>query len=316
MRKVVYNILGSLFLVFGVVFLVNSLSGITGLVVIEDVPSSDSGFIGGVFILEGVALFILAQRKRKKGQAAMEFLMTYGWAILAAIIAIGILAYFGVFRASLSPAAAYIGAPFYIDSWTVQQYNVQMQVRNAGESSTLQNFTITPKGSDVYCMTGNNFPVSISQNSVVLKVNCVPLTVGSPFVGELSLIYRKPNSNILFETRGSIQENVKTDTIKNWIIAATAQTSSVSVGNPAIIDIHATNLIGEPLSGGSFLVFAFPPGVNVLSGSNTLTATTVPSGDVAFPFTPTSAGKWTVLFRSQDDTSVSNIVTITATGDS
>ena len=32
----------------------------------------------------------------KKSQAAMEFLMTYGWAILVVIIAIGALAYFGV----------------------------------------------------------------------------------------------------------------------------------------------------------------------------------------------------------------------------
>jgi hypothetical protein len=32
----------------------------------------------------------------KKGQAAMEFLMTYGWAILVVLIAIGALAYFGV----------------------------------------------------------------------------------------------------------------------------------------------------------------------------------------------------------------------------
>ena len=31
-----------------------------------------------------------------KAQAAMEFLMTYGWAILIAIAAIGALAYFGV----------------------------------------------------------------------------------------------------------------------------------------------------------------------------------------------------------------------------
>ncbi len=36
----------------------------------------------------------------KKGQAAMEFLMTYGWAILVVLIAIGALAYFGV----LNPA--------------------------------------------------------------------------------------------------------------------------------------------------------------------------------------------------------------------
>jgi len=31
--------------------------------------------------------------KEKKGQAAMEFLMTYGWAILAAIIVVGVLWY-------------------------------------------------------------------------------------------------------------------------------------------------------------------------------------------------------------------------------
>ncbi len=33
---------------------------------------------------------------RRKAQAAMEFLMTYGWAILVVLIAIGALAYFGV----------------------------------------------------------------------------------------------------------------------------------------------------------------------------------------------------------------------------
>lgn len=33
---------------------------------------------------------------RKRGQAAMEFLMTYGWAILVVLVVIGALAYFGV----------------------------------------------------------------------------------------------------------------------------------------------------------------------------------------------------------------------------
>ena len=32
----------------------------------------------------------------KKGQAAMEFLMTYGWAILVVLAAVAALAYFGV----------------------------------------------------------------------------------------------------------------------------------------------------------------------------------------------------------------------------
>ena len=34
----------------------------------------------------------------KRGQAAMEFLMTYGWAILVVLAAVGILAYLGVFN--------------------------------------------------------------------------------------------------------------------------------------------------------------------------------------------------------------------------
>ena len=44
-----------------------------------------------------------------KGQAAMEFLMTYGWAILVVLVAIGALAYFGV----LNPG------PFLPKSWIV-----------------------------------------------------------------------------------------------------------------------------------------------------------------------------------------------------
>ena len=34
--------------------------------------------------------------KSRKSQAALEFLMTYGWAILVVLVAIGALAYFGV----------------------------------------------------------------------------------------------------------------------------------------------------------------------------------------------------------------------------
>lgn len=36
--------------------------------------------------------------KNNKGQVAMEFLFTYGWAILVVLACIGALAYFGVFN--------------------------------------------------------------------------------------------------------------------------------------------------------------------------------------------------------------------------
>src|SRR3989338_8439139 len=38
---------------------------------------------------------------KRKGQAALEFLMTYGWAILVVLIVIGALAYFGILNPSI-----------------------------------------------------------------------------------------------------------------------------------------------------------------------------------------------------------------------
>ena len=57
----------------------------------------------------------------KKGQASMEFLMTYGWAILAGIIAIGALAYFGVFRTdSLTGNVVSMSAPFIAKRFNIK----------------------------------------------------------------------------------------------------------------------------------------------------------------------------------------------------
>ena len=63
---------------------------------------------------------ISAQLKNKKSQAAMEFLMTYGWAILAAIIAIGVLAYYGVFSpGKYISGTAIVSAPWARPIWDV-----------------------------------------------------------------------------------------------------------------------------------------------------------------------------------------------------
>ena len=70
----------------------------------------------------------------KKGQAAMEFLMTYGWAILVVLIAIGALAYFGV----LSPdrflpekCAISTGSGIFCDDFSVDSDSqVRVNLKN------------------------------------------------------------------------------------------------------------------------------------------------------------------------------------------
>ena len=70
---------------------------------------------------------------KKKGQAAMEFLMTYGWAILVVIAAIAALAYFGVLSPqNLVPERTTFQAPMpNIDKALVEEDgSVEIAFRN------------------------------------------------------------------------------------------------------------------------------------------------------------------------------------------
>jgi len=69
----------------------------------------------------------------KKGQAAMEFLMTYGWAILVVLIAIGTLAFFGVLNpAKFLPQSCILGPGLACEDFKVvaSDETIYMNVRN------------------------------------------------------------------------------------------------------------------------------------------------------------------------------------------
>ena len=69
--------------------------------------------------------------KHKRGQAAMEFLMTYGWAILVVLVAIGALAYFGVLNPSkFLPSSCTIAPGMGCDDFKVTESTVQVLLRN------------------------------------------------------------------------------------------------------------------------------------------------------------------------------------------
>ncbi len=69
----------------------------------------------------------------RKGQAAMEFLMTYGWAILVVLVAIGALAYFGVLspeqflpeKCTISTGSGLFCEDFAIDDSATVRLNVK-----------------------------------------------------------------------------------------------------------------------------------------------------------------------------------------------
>ena len=154
----------------------------------------------------------------KKGQAAMEFLMTYGWAILAAIIAIGVLAYFGVFTpGKYTSGTAIVTTPFYVNAWNVDDSDggVNLELRNnGGDQYTVSAVSIssaTVGGADSTCTSTVTTPAAISAGSLgTVLLPCTGVTggEGNNFKGDITITYRKAGSGIDLTSTGTIAEKV------------------------------------------------------------------------------------------------------------
>ncbi|MFH1063875.1 MAG: hypothetical protein V1729_02225 [Candidatus Woesearchaeota archaeon] len=97
--------------------------------------------------------------RKRKAQAAMEFLMTYGWAILVVLAAIGALAYFGVLspdrflpeKCTLPSGVACLDFTGTADSVTLVIQNsagFDMNTVSVYVNSTTDNFACTDAGAD------------------------------------------------------------------------------------------------------------------------------------------------------------------------
>ena len=109
-------------------------------------------FFSERFVLKS---FLKSPRKQK-AQASLEFLLTYGWAILTTIIIVGVLAYFGVFNSESYAGSGIALPPFYIKSWLVDQNSVSFELENKGGSLVdIQYVTLVTDKEEVNCAIFN-----------------------------------------------------------------------------------------------------------------------------------------------------------------
>ena len=157
----------------------------------------------------------------KKGQAAMEFLMTYGWAILVVLIAIGALAYFGVLNPSrflpstcnLTPGLSC--DDFKVISGAAGAGSVQLVIRNgAGDSIDFSQLYIDIDDSGAYVQAsdcGNGAtpldPVVIADGaqSGTLTMTCGPaVTKDSKFKASIRGTYTKGTNPLAHNLAGAL----------------------------------------------------------------------------------------------------------------
>jgi len=104
----------------------------------------------------------------KKGQAAMEFLMTYGWAMLILLVMIGALAYFGV----LNPSKYTSDRCIVTTGFECKDYQLK-----ASGTQLLVNFNLGNQQGESIKVTG----VSAKSGSYDLSAPCTPAaTTGAP----------------------------------------------------------------------------------------------------------------------------------------
>lgn len=141
---------------------------------------------------------------KKRGQAAMEFLMTYGWAILAAVVVIGVLAYFGVFSpGKYLPQSCVTTAPFGCEEYSISEANgVSLVLRNgAGESLNVSSVAVEG------CTTYTTETV-ISDSGTGLIITPCTAVERDKFKGDITITYRKVGGQIDQTSSGSITGTV------------------------------------------------------------------------------------------------------------
>ncbi len=143
--------------------------------------------------------------RNRKGQAAMEFLMTYGWAILIAIIAIAALIAFGVLNVGKTSAnICTLSAPLGCNAASTSQANgVTLAVANAGDVQITvavndATLTATIGGQARNCSGPANAINITADTSSQVTLTCTGIVtseIGSKHKGTLSVLYSTATSS-------------------------------------------------------------------------------------------------------------------------
>lgn len=140
----------------------------------------------------------------KKGQAAMEFLMTYGWAILAAVVVIGALGTYFYFNQG-SKTSIFTQPPFYGSAAQVNAGQLVLEIANQG-GQDLSSVNVSVSG---YGCTENTTGFDgAAAGPQIVTLDCTGATSGTRVTGDISIAYLTPNSQLPQYSTGSVSGTV------------------------------------------------------------------------------------------------------------
>jgi hypothetical protein len=150
---------------------------------------------------------------KMRGQTAVEYLMTYGWAILIILIVAGVLAYYGIFAPAgfLGPTARGFGQIQVLNPWSVAASNgaISLNLANrVGGAVEIYNATLEIDNVIYTCdLTDTN--ITAGADAPVSAASCTTwpggLSAGDTYTGALVIYYYYPaGTTTVFSTSGTI----------------------------------------------------------------------------------------------------------------
>ncbi|VVB73438.1 Uncharacterised protein [uncultured archaeon] len=141
-----------------------------------------------------------------KGQSALDFLMTYGWALLLIVLAVGALFALGVFNTGSFVGARAVGfTQIGVSAWRVNgsgNFTVQLANR-AGTDVNVTNITSTYLGNTF--VTNQTVSISNGATSATLAIaNMTGVTAGATYSVPMSIIYVDRLTGFVYQTSGTL----------------------------------------------------------------------------------------------------------------
>ncbi|MDP2749354.1 MAG: hypothetical protein Q8O89_00805 [Nanoarchaeota archaeon] len=131
----------------------------------------------------------------KRGQAALEFMMTYGWAILVVIIAISALAYFGVMKSDrFLPDSCLVGPGIGCLSHKATTDTLTVVLQNSlGQDILITNVAVTS------CSYTTATTLKNGDKATLTFTSCSFGSSGTKLKTDLNVTYR--DEEVVYHTR-------------------------------------------------------------------------------------------------------------------
>ncbi len=138
----------------------------------------------------------------KKAQAAMEFLMTYGWAILVVLAAIGALAYFGVLSPDrFLPEKCTLPSGIACLDFRYTGTAVEMAIQN-GAGFDMTNISVTVNGTGCNGVDSTTQTTLTNGQQATYSVTCSPNS--GKFKGDVTFAYVNQETSMAHTKLGEI----------------------------------------------------------------------------------------------------------------